>query len=462
MTPLFTWIQNLQHELLLFGAFWFLVGALDDLCIDLLWFGHRLRAFVRGSGKTAGSTTPPDDHGSLLAVFVPAWAEEAVIGTMLLHCLSAWKDSTCLFRIYAGCYPNDRDSVFRILEVARTAPEVRPVLLPHKGPTTKADCLNHLWAALLADEIAEGFATKAIILHDAEDAVHAGELDLFDRLIPLYSAAQLPVIPVRAPGSRWVSGHYCDEFAESHGKTMIVRQALGAHLPLAGVGCAIDRHMLEKIAGLSNGKPFDHSSLTEDYELGLTIGRLGGRSIMARERGPDGQLIGTRSCFPATLSTSVRQKTRWLTGIAFAGWDRLGWNGGLAQKWMLLHDRRSIFAAAVMLAAYLAMVVTGLTTLLGQAHYLEPEPISASLTVLLILNSLFLFWRLTIRAAFVASVYGPAEALLSIPRSLIGNMIAILSARKAGFGYLRHCLGAPLSWDKTEHLVVPVPQNPHI
>ena len=459
MTPLFIWVQNLQHELLLFGAFWFLVGAVDDLCIDLLWIAHRLRLILRKSGEPDEDAASPDDHRSLMAVFVPAWAEEAVIRTMLLHCLAAWKDNPCRFRIYVGCYPNDRNSVIRVVEVAKTAPQVRPVLLPHEGPTTKADCLNHLWAALLTDEATEGFSARAIILHDAEDAVHPCELDLFNRLIPQYSAVQLPVIPVRAPGSIWVSGHYCDEFAESHGKTMIVREALGAYLPLAGVGCAIDRHMLGHIARLADGQPFDQNSLTEDYELGLTIGRLGGRTILARERAPDGQLIGTRSCFPATLPTSVRQKTRWLTGIAFAGWDRLGWQGNLAQKWMLLHDRRSIFAAAVMFAAYLGMAGTGLAALLEKAHLFKPEPISASLAMLLIVNSLFLFWRLAVRAAFVASIYGPVEAMLSIPRSLVGNMIAILSARRAGFGYLRHCLGAPLSWDKTAHDVVPVPHH---
>lgn len=459
MMPFLNWMQNLQHELLLFSAFWFLVGALDDLCIDLLWLGYKMGAFTRVTGNYEARSDPGVNDGSLMAVFIPAWAEEAVIGTMLRHCLSVWKDTPYRFRIYAGCYPNDRNSVLEILEVARSAHCIRPVLLPHKGPTTKADCLNHLWTALLADETAEGFSTKAIILHDAEDAVHPCELDLFHHLIPHHAAVQLPVIPVRAPGSRWVSGHYCDEFAESHGKTMIVRQALGAYLPLAGVGCAISRDMLGQIAANAKGCPFDQNSLTEDYELGLTIGRLGGRTIMAREYGPDGQLIGTRSCFPATLSTSVRQKTRWLTGIAFAGWDRLGWQGGLAQKWMLLHDRRSIFAATVMFAAYVAMAVTGLFTLLGKEHFFEPEPIPASLTSLLILNSLFLFWRLTVRAVFVASVYGPAEAALSIPRSLVGNMIAILSARKAGCGYLRHCLGAPLFWDKTEHLVVPVPRH---
>lgn len=47
---------------------------------------------------------------------------------------------------------------------------------------------------------------------------------------------QLPVIPVRTNGSRWISGQYCYEFAEAHGKTMVVREAIGAALPIgAGV-----------------------------------------------------------------------------------------------------------------------------------------------------------------------------------------------------------------------------------
>ena len=39
-------LEAIQDELLLFGAFWFLVGALDDLCIDAAWV-----ACVDGRGK---------------------------------------------------------------------------------------------------------------------------------------------------------------------------------------------------------------------------------------------------------------------------------------------------------------------------------------------------------------------------------------------------------------------------
>lgn len=162
--------------------------------------------------------------------------------------------------------------------------------------------------ALLADEIAGGYKAKAIVLHDAEDAVHADELRVFDRLLAIGGAVQLPVIPVRTKSSRWISGHYCDEFAEAHGKNMVVREAIGASLPLAGVACAIERNLMGRLAIMNGGDPFDPNSLTEDYELGMRIGAAGGRTIMARILDNDGRLIGTRSCFPDTLTSSVRQK----------------------------------------------------------------------------------------------------------------------------------------------------------
>jgi adsorption protein B len=169
----------------------------------------------------------------------------------------------------------------------------------------------------------------------------------------------------------------------------------------------------------------------------------------------NGRLIGTRSCFPDTLTSSVRQKTRWLTGIALAGWDRLGWNGNLAQKWMLIQDRRSILAAIVMSAAYACILLTAMLTVAEAQGAYQPKPLSPTLIVLLWCNAAFLFWRLFVRAGFVAALYGPKEALLSIPRSVITNIIAIMAARRACMVYARHCFGVPLRWDKTAHHIVP-------
>jgi bacteriophage N4 adsorption protein B len=458
MTELFAIIELVQRELLLFSAIWLLIGAVDDLCVDVIWIGRRIyrrQAYYRLQPPLRTHELPESQEKGLLAVFIPAWGESTVIGAMLAQCMHAWANSKGIHRIYVGCYPNDNASVREVIQAARRNRNIRLVLVAGHGPSTKADCLNRLWTALLADEIAGGYKAKAVILHDAEDAVHPDELDIFDRLVSKGGAVQLPVIPVRTPGSRWISGHYCDEFAEAHAKTMVVREALGAPLPLAGVACAIERNLLGRIAIQAEGKPFDAGSLTEDYELGLRLGAAGGRTIMARLIDRQGQLAGTRACFPDTLSASVRQKTRWLTGIALAGWDRLGWRGNIAQKWMLVHDRRSIFAAIVLFAAYICIALTAALLLLEAARLHMPRPLSPLLVSLLFANACFLIWRLGVRAAFVGALYGPKEALLSVPRSIIANIIAIMAARRATTAYLRHCFGAPLSWDKTAHHTVP-------
>lgn len=458
MIHLFEIIELAQRELLLFCAFWLLVGAIDDLCIDLIWMGRRIyrhSRYYRRQPPLRSHELPKSADSGLLAIFIPAWREDAVIGCMLVHCMQQWRNSACLHRFYVGCYPNDNASVSRVMATARPPADIRLVLVKRNGPSTKADCLNRLWDALLMDEASGGYKAKAIILHDAEDAVHADELDIFDRLVGRGGAVQLPVIPVRTPESPWISGHYCDEFAEAHGKTLVVREALGAALPLAGVACAIDRNLLGRMALQAGGKPFDESSLTEDYELGIRLGAADGRTIMARIRDSEGKLAGTRACFPDTLTTSVRQKTRWLTGIALAGWDRLGWQGNIAQKWMLIHDRRSIFAAIVLFAAYICIILTTALLLLEASGLHRPSPLSPLLLWLLLVNSLFLIWRLAVRAAFVASLYGPAEAMRSVPRSFIANIIAIMAARRACIGYIKHCFGVPLRWDKTAHRIIP-------
>ena len=144
------------------------------------------------------------------------------------------------------------------------------------------------------------------------------------------------MLPLVDPHSRWISGHYCDEFAEAHIKELVVREAVGAAIPLAGVGCAIARRPLARLAALQDGRPFAGSSMTEDYEIGLRIGALGLKTMFVRipAQPSDRGVVASRGHFPATLGAAVRQKARWLGGIALAGWDRLGWSGGLGERWM--------------------------------------------------------------------------------------------------------------------------------
>jgi bacteriophage N4 adsorption protein B len=457
MGSVFAFTDTVLAELLIFCGFWFLIGAIDDFCVDLIWIVRavyrRARYYHRTPPMTVEQLAPLTQMGTL-AIFIPTWQEAAVIGKMIARCSAAWANGPD-YLLYVGYYPNDLEGKSVIEVAAENDPRIRPIVCDQPGPTTKADCLNNLWRAMISEELLGGYKIKAIILHDAEDMVHPDELTLYRALTGKNAVVQIPVVPIRVTGSRWVSGHYCDEFAESHAKSMVVREALGAPLPLAGVGCAIERNILGRIALQATGRPFDAESLTEDYELGMKIGKLGGKTILARIYTSAGDIVATRSCFPATLETSVRQKSRWLTGIALAGWDRIGWQGGFAQLWMLFRDRKAIFAALVLVLAYFSVLLAALTMLLQIAGLHRPSALPDIAFALILANSLFLVWRLGMRAFFVWHLYGFSEAIISVPRVVVSNTVAILAARRAVAGYIRHCFGASLSWDKTAHTHFP-------
>jgi adsorption protein B len=443
--PLFGGVDFIMREAALFAATGFLLLGLGDLAVDLIWLGLPLGS--RGVPVRVADLPPPERPGRL-AVFVPAWDEAAVIGAMLRGAVSAWREGD--WRLYVGTYPNDPATAAAAAAVQD--PRIRVLAGPVPGPTTKADCLNRLWEALLADEAAAGRPAKAVVLHDAEDVVHPDELRLFDRLVERFDLVQLPVLPLIHPHSRWLGGHYADEFVESHGKELVVRGALGAGLPSAGVGCAFSRDVLGRLAGEAGGRPFDADSLTEDYELGLRIAEAGGRSAFVRIAAADGSLVATREYFPGTLAAAVRQKARWLAGIALSGWDRLGWAGGPAERWMRLRDRQSLLAAALLFAGYLALALWLVLKAWQGAGGDGPAPLPPMLSALVTVNLALLGWRLAMRAGFTTAAYGWREGLRAIPRAAIGNAVMMLAAASAVSRYRALRRGGRPRWDKTAHI----------
>jgi adsorption protein B len=443
-------LSGMAGELALFAAAGYLLFAADDVLVDLIYFSRRLwRAatiYSRFPRAFAHQLAPPDEPG-WIAIFVPAWDEAPVIAPMLRATLDRVAHDD--YRIFVGHYRNDPATAAAIASVNDA--RVIPVALAIDGPTTKADCLNHLYAALIDAEAADGRAAKAVVLHDAEDVVHPYELTLFDRLIERAGLVQLPVLPLVDPNSRWISGHYCDEFAESHAKELVVREAVGASIPLAGVGCAVSRQSLSQLAGLHAGRPFAGTSMTEDYELGLRLGALGARTMFVRLPALPGSraMVSSRGHFPSSLDDAVRQKARWLGGIAFAGWDRLGWRGGLGERWMRMRDRRGPLAALLMFAGYIAAFLWGQMWLASMLGAPRPSPPSPALFTLLGINAALLGWRVLMRVGFTTSAYGWRQGLLAIPRLLVGNFIALLAARRA---FCVHATGGPRQWDKTRHI----------
>jgi adsorption protein B len=449
-------VHGVARESLQLAATGLALFSLDDLAVDLIFFfraGWRRCTVYRIHDRAAAGTLRCDSAAAM-AILVPAWDESAVIGAMLRD-LTGRLDYPH-YRVFVGTYPNDAATRETVVAVADE--RITIVDCDRPGPTTKADCLNHLWRAVLAEEMRSGERFKAVVLHDAEDVVDARELQVFDHLIGRLAMVQLPVVPLVDRSSRWVSGHYLDEFAEAHGKDMVVREALGAAVPSAGVACAIDRDMLGRIADLAGGNPFDPDCLTEDYEIGMRIKALGGRGGLVRIAGEaGGGVVATREHFPATIDTALRQKTRWLLGIAFGGWDRLGWSGGWADRFMLMRDRKVIVAALLTLFGYIAMALVLLDAAAakfvpGAARFTPLVAPGSVLAATLVFTSSVLLWRLVVRAGFTASVHGWREGLRAVPRVVVGNLINALAAWRATGRYLAIRRGrAELVWDKTAH-----------
>jgi adsorption protein B len=442
-------LEIILREAGLFAAAGFLLLGIGDLVVDLLWIRLKLRE--RGEPPLAVCDLPPPLKPGPLAVLIPAWDEAEVIGAMLRRTLAAWAGED--LRLFVGCYPNDPATIAAVRAVAD--PRLRLVVGPEHGPTTKAQCLNVLWRALVEAERDEGRGFTAILLHDAEDVVHPLAPRIFATLCERWDFVQLPVVPLIDPQSRWIGGHYADEFAEAHGKELVVRQSLRAALPGAGVGCAFDRAALGLIA-YEDDRPFVEDSLTEDYEMGLRLADHGCAARFVRiAEAPGGPIVATREYFPATLGAAVRQKARWMAGIALMGWDRLGWSGGLAERWMRLRDRQALLAALLLFAGYLSVA---LWLLLAAAHALggpAPAPLPPALRLLALLNLGLLGWRLAMRAGFTAALYGWREGLRAVPRAVIGNVVAMLAALRALRLYRDQRRTGRARWDKTRHRFPP-------
>jgi adsorption protein B len=216
-------LSRIAAELALFAGAGFLLFGINDLLVDAIYFVRRAwratTVYTRYRRAFASFYVFNKEPG-FIAVLVPAWDEAAVIAAMLKATIARLDYDN--YRIFVGHYRNDPATKAAIAAVDDE--RIEPVQVEADGPTTKADCLNHLYDALIAYELASSRTAKAVVLHDAEDVVHRYELRIFDGLIDRAAVIQLPVLPLIDSHSRWIGGHYCDEFAEAHAKELVVRE----------------------------------------------------------------------------------------------------------------------------------------------------------------------------------------------------------------------------------------------
>src|SRR5258708_11096751 len=175
---------------------WILISGLDELILDLLCLFH----WVCRNYLDKRKQPPVTDEAlrakpeSAIAVFLPLWKEHRVVGPMVKHNIAALRYRN--FHFFIAAYPNDLPTVNAVRELEKCYPNVHLALVPHNGPTSKADCLNWIYQRLQLHEEHKGTRFAVVMTHDAEDLIHPESLRWVNYYADIYDMVQVPVLPL--------------------------------------------------------------------------------------------------------------------------------------------------------------------------------------------------------------------------------------------------------------------------
>ncbi len=450
-----------------------LVSTLDDLVLDACYWSFEIGRLLRHE------PTQTIDVGALraleeryLALMVPAWKEYDVIAKMIENTLATLEYER--YVIFVGTYHNDAETTAEVERMVRRYPgRVTRATVMNDGPTCKADCLNWIVGSILRYEETHHIQFAGVVMHDCEDVIHPVELKYLNHAVADSDLVQLPVLSLPRKWNEFVAGCYLDDFSETHQKDVPVRGRLTGVVPGAGVASCYSRRSIEAAMKARGGSAFNTASLTEDYDFSFRLRDLGMKETFARfplsdrtrdtdaRRAPGGavnqNLLATREYFPKTFRTAYRQRARWILGIAFQGWEQLGWKGDLLTRYMFFHDRKGVVTSLFSVVAYAVLLNFLLVAALQSAGLAGPigGPLAEAATwfaPLLWVNTIMLFVRAGQRYYFVSRLNGRLQGLLSIPRMFVNNLINFCAVCRAWRIYLNHLAsGKPIAWDKTSH-----------
>lgn len=446
--------------------------SVDDLVWDLYYL------FI---GKTKGKQVQTINDEELknaipkfLAVIVPAYNEETVLEKVVENLILSNHYPRSMYHIFLGVYPNDKPTKDVADRLAQRFTNVHSVVHVLDGPSSKADNLNNVIKNIYEFEKAEHIRFKGVIIHDSEDLVHPYEFLLENYLLDKHKAIQMPVFPLQEMPRfsnifrNMISGTYADEFAENHYNFLVARDSVGSFVPSAGTGFALSREILDKF---KDNNIFPVGSLTEDYKLSLQLKQMGYSLHYAlgnvKRLRHDGTLakefISTRSMFPATYKTAVKQKTRWIYGITIQSFklkDILkNKDLNLKTKYSLYKDWKAKFGNLLLGPGYLIFIYFIISLFIDIPTIYPKYTLSWYLVIFL---TIIMIERQISRGIAIKNVYGFKSAFISVLfppllpiRMLIGNVINFHATARAWKIYFfkskKKRVKTKVKWSKTEH-----------
>jgi len=216
---------------------------------------------------------------------------------------------------------------------------------------------------------------------------------------------------------------------------------------------------------------FDPKCLTEDYENGFRIHAAGYRQIFVPIRFVPGGPVATREYFPRGWRAAIRQRSRWVAGIALQGWQHHGWRGSAGEVYWFWRDRKGLVGNLLSPAANLLFFCWAVSAVAAPyapgefwhlgGHLPDWLPrlcgISAAISVV----------QIGLRIYFSARLYGFRFAMAAPGRLLWGNWIncvATLQALSQFFAAQRS--RRSVVWKKTAHAyprdLAPISKRPRL
>lgn len=443
-------MQEVFTVLLWICSILLVISGIDDVLVDLLYWFNRWK-YNRSLPNMDDVLAASENN---IALVICAWREYKVIGRTLTYALSKMRYSN--FTIFVGVYPNDTKTLEVVKRIAQKNNKVVICVNSHDGPTTKADNLNNVYASIKRFEKDNSRNFDIISIHDSEDFIHPLTLKIDNYLIMHQGidAVQIPVVPIKDDRGKFIHRTYCDAFAEVHSKDLIVRQALKVFVPFAGTGMSFRR---EIFMNLDSHYPqvFNEANLTEDYELGLRLFKMGYKTayinLLIDKNNPNSR-VATGEYFPNTFWAAVKQRSRWTAGICFQNWKMHKWGGNLRTKYFLMRDRKTIFSNFMVLLSNLVFAFFLLYLLgfgLGIKVFESAVEQNTALWFFLWACFFFMVWRLVHRFIFTYSWYGFKYAFFSLIRLNFDNLINFFATFRALKVFMN--MKNKVVWESTDH-----------
>ena len=456
----------------------FILMGIDDFIWDVV---SLIQSFFRVDGnKDLDLDAVFNEPQKMMAIMIAAWHEDNVIEDVIRHFINTTIYKRSMYHVFVGVYPNDLETIEAVRRLELEFKNVHAIINELDGPTTKAQNLNYVVSQIMAFEKVHKVEFKSFTVHDSEDVIHPFELRMTNYIMTKYSAVQFPVFPlIEYPRfgnffKNITSNTYADEFAEHHYLTMVHRNDSQAFVPSAGTGFAIRRDVMESFEDYAF-LPTD--SLTEDYKLAYELYRKGVHMHYVLDKVPHitndfkmkNSYVATRSMFPRTFKTAVRQKKRWITGITMQSVhfsdvfkkSDLSWAG----RYSLYRDQKAKVGNLIAFIGY-PVFVYFVVSLFVDLPVIYPKYslswyLSLVVTILmierLIFRSISIFKVYGLKSVFFSTFFPPLIPIRYVWGNLI-NFTATIQAMKERYKNPekkhkkeKRVKKKPLQWDKTEH-----------